>query len=102
MSEKKERKKVLVLVDWFKPGYKAGGPIRSCTNFAYALKNDFDIRVLTTDTDHGESKPYENVTSNEWTNNLAPDFKVYYARKSTLKLKQLKQEIINVDADYVY
>jgi glycosyltransferase involved in cell wall biosynthesis len=102
MSEKKERRKVLVLVDWFKPGYKAGGPIRSCTNFAYALKNDFDIHVLTTDTDHGETQPYENLTSNEWINNLAPDFKVYYARKSTLKLKQLKQEIINVDADYVY
>jgi glycosyltransferase involved in cell wall biosynthesis len=102
MFEKKERTKVLVLVDWFKPGYKAGGPIRSCTNFAYALKNDFDISVLTTDTDHGETKPYEDLTSNEWISNLAPDFKVYYARKSTLKLKQLRQEIINVNADYVY
>ncbi|OQP49445.1 glycosyltransferase family 4 protein [Niastella populi] len=98
----KERKTVLVLVDWFKPGYKAGGPIRSCTNFAYALKNDFNIRVLTTDTDHGEQYPYNDIISNKWLTNLSPDIQVYYARKATLSLKQLKQEIINVNADYVY
>jgi glycosyltransferase involved in cell wall biosynthesis len=102
MSMQKERKTVLVLVDWFKPGYKAGGPIRSCTNFAYALKNDFNIRVLTTDTDHGEARPYDNITSNKWLTNLSPDIQVYYARKSTLSLRQLKQEMINANADYVY
>ena len=102
MSQQKEKKTVLVLVDWFKPGYKAGGPIRSCTNFAYALKNDFDIRVLTTDTDHGESEPYKNIQSNKWITNLDPDIHVFYARKATLSLSQLKHEIINANADYVY
>lgn len=102
MSLQKDRKKVLVLVDWFKPGYKAGGPIRSCTNFAYALKNNFDISVLTTDTDHGEEQPYQGITPNKWITNLGPDFQVYYAQKATLTLKQLKQEIIAANADYVY
>jgi len=102
MFMQKERKTVLVLVDWFKPGYKAGGPIRSCTNFAYALKKDFNIRVLTTDTDHGEARPYDNITSNKWLTNLGPDIQVYYARKATLSLKQLKQEMISANADYVY
>jgi glycosyltransferase involved in cell wall biosynthesis len=98
----KQRKKILVLVDWFKPGYKAGGPIRSCTNFAYALKNDFDIHVLTTDTDHGEQQPYENITPNKWITNLGPDIKVYYARKATLTLKQLRREIVKANAEYIY
>lgn len=102
MLKQKERKTVLVLVDWFKPGYKAGGPIRSCTNFAYALKNDFDIRVLTTDTDHGEQKPYQDIPSNKWITNLGPDVQVYYARKTTLSLGQLKRVIISTNADYVY
>lgn len=102
MSIQKERKTVLVLVDWFKPGYKAGGPIRSCTNFAYALKNSFDIRVLTSDTDHGEQYPYENIIPNKWITNLGPDIQVYYACKATLTLNQLKREIINANADYVY
>lgn len=102
MSLQKERKKILVLVDWFKPGYKAGGPIRSCTNFAYALKNDYDIHILTTDTDHGEQKPYDNVVSNEWNTSLGADIHVYYAKKATLNLSQLKREIINANADYIY
>jgi glycosyltransferase involved in cell wall biosynthesis len=102
MSLQKERKTVLVLVDWFKPGYKAGGPIRSCTNFAYALKNSFDIRVLTTDTDHGEQEPYKDIISNKWITNLGSDIHVYYARKATLTLNQLKREIISANADYVY
>jgi glycosyltransferase involved in cell wall biosynthesis len=102
MLKQKEKKRVLVMVDWFKPGYKAGGPIRSCTNFAYALKDDFDIRVLTTDTDHGEQEPYKNIQSNKWVTNLDPDIHVFYARKATLSLSQLKQEIINANADYVY
>ena len=53
------KKKVLVLVDWFAPGYKAGGPIQSCVNFVFAMKNIFDLSVLTTDTDHGDTVPYE-------------------------------------------
>jgi hypothetical protein len=27
------------MVDWFAPGYKAGGPIQSCVNVAFALKD---------------------------------------------------------------
>jgi glycosyltransferase involved in cell wall biosynthesis len=96
------KKKILVLVDWFAPGYKAGGPIQSCVNFAFALKNDFDICVLTTDTDHGETEPYQDIISNQWIENPADGFKIFYAKKQTLSLKQLKQVMLGVNADYVY
>lgn len=87
-------------MDWFAPGYKAGGPIQSCVNFAFALKNDFDIYVLTTDTDHGEKEPYQNIISNNWTDDNG--FKIFYTRKSTMGLKQLRQIILEAEADYVY
>ncbi len=96
------RKKILVMVDWFAPGYKAGGPIQSCVNFAFLMKNDFDIYVLTTDTDHGETRPYEGIVSNQWINNIDPAINVYYARKASLSLGQLKQQLLSIDADYVY
>lgn len=96
------KKKILVLVDWFAPGYKAGGPIQSCVNFAFALRNDFDIYVLTTDTDHGETKPYEDVISNQWIENPGNGFKIFYAKKRNLGLRQMKQVILDVNADYVY
>ena len=91
-----------MLVDWFAPGYKAGGPIQSCVNFAFALRNDFDIYVLTTDTDHGETEPYPNILSNQWTESSGDGFKIFYAKKQGLSLKQLKQVMLDVRADYVY
>jgi Glycosyltransferase len=96
------KKRILVMVDWFKPGYKAGGPIQSCANFAFSLKNDYDIWVLTTDTDHGEQMPYSGIPANKWITNLSPAIQVYYARKQTLTLRQLKEQIKKVDADYIY
>ena len=96
------KKKILVLVDWFAPGYKAGGPIQSCVNFAYALKNDFDIYVLTTDTDHGEEVPYPGIISGKWIRDSSDGFHVYYAKKRGLGRKELRRVILSVKADYVY
>lgn len=93
---------LLIIVDWFAPGYKAGGPIRSSLNVAFALKNDYDIYVLTTDTDHGESEPYKDIPSNRWISNLDEDIKIFYAKKSTLTGRQLRSEIKNISPDYIY
>ena len=32
------KKKILVLVDWYEPGFKAGGPIQACKNVVTSLK----------------------------------------------------------------
>ena len=96
-----EKKKVLVLVDWFAPGYKAGGPIQSCVNFAFAMKRDLAVHVLTTDTDHGETSPYEGITTGKWTNDLHPDIQVFYLQKATLSARRLKAQIDAVKADYI-
>jgi len=97
-----EKKKILVLVDWFAPGYKAGGPIQSCVNFAYSLKDLYDIYVLTTDTDHGESAPYPGIPTGQWISNLHPGFKVKYLQRSTLSIASLKKEMMALNAEYVY
>jgi glycosyltransferase involved in cell wall biosynthesis len=100
--ELSKRKKILLLVDWFKPGYKAGGPIQSSFNFAYAFKDIFDIFVLTTNTDHGETQPYAGIESNKWIDNKWEGIHIYYADKASLTTKQLYKVINSVDADYVY
>lgn len=98
----KQRKRILILIDWFAPGYKAGGPIQSCVNMAFALKDEFEVFVLTTDTDHGENTPYKDVQANEWINFQQSGIMVYYANKQTLGFKQIAAEIKNVNADFVY
>ena len=97
-----KKKKLLVLVDWFAPGYKAGGPIQSCVNFAFTLKEEFSISVLTTDTDHGETAPYEGIRTGEWTRNLDPEIAVLYLKKDGLGRTEIKKRIDAADADYVY
>jgi glycosyltransferase involved in cell wall biosynthesis len=96
------KKKILVLVDWFAPGYKAGGPIQSCVNFSFSLKDHFDIYVLTTDTDHGESAPYEGIRTGEWLTPLHPGFRVKYLPKATLRPEMMKEEIRALNPDFIY
>ncbi|MES2431351.1 MAG: glycosyltransferase family 4 protein [Bacteroidota bacterium] len=92
----------MILIDWFAPGYKAGGPIQSCVNLAFALKDDFDVNIITTDTDHGEIIPYKNVISNEWIDYQNTGIKIYYAKKQTLSFDQIAKQISSVKADYIY
>ncbi|HEX9513727.1 MAG TPA: glycosyltransferase family 4 protein [Puia sp.] len=96
------KKKILVLVDWFAPGYKAGGPIQSCVNFAFTMKNEFAIHVLTTDTDHGELQPYAGISTGQWITNLHPDIQVLYLEKARLGAADIRKRIQEVQADYVY
>jgi len=32
--QSKDKKKILVFIDWYLPGYKAGGPVRSMANIS--------------------------------------------------------------------
>jgi glycosyltransferase involved in cell wall biosynthesis len=89
------------MIDWFTPGYKAGGPIQSCVNVAFALKDDYGVYVLTSDTDHGDNIPYTNV-SNKWDTAFDPIINVYYAKKTALTFRQLAKEIRFVQPDYIY
>ncbi len=96
------KQKILVLVDWFTPGYKAGGPIQSCANFAFALKDLYDIYILTTDTDHGETKPYEGIPAGKWLTNIDPGFSVKYLPKATLRAAMIRTEIALLAPDFIY
>ena len=96
------KKKLLILVDWFTPGYKAGGPIQSCVNLSFALKNDYQIFVLTTDTDHGDTNPYQQINSNEWIRNEQLGVDIFYCKKQTFKPNQILQQIDIIKPDFVY
>ena len=62
-----QKKKILIFVDWYLPGYKAGGPIRSIANMYSQLKNEYDFLIVTSDMDLHEATPYANIISDRWT-----------------------------------
>ncbi|HRH49722.1 MAG TPA: glycosyltransferase [Panacibacter sp.] len=97
-----EKKRILILVDWFYPGYKAGGPIQSCVNICLALKDRYDIKVITTDTDFDEKEPYQNIRSNEWVSSLDEKIAVYYFEKKSLTAGALKKLVQQTETDYIY
>lgn len=91
----------MIFIDWFLPGYKAGGPIQSCANLIAHLKEDYAISVITRDTDYCEEKPYSTVKSNAW--NVLPDgVRVYYISKEQLNRKTIKQILSDEPFDVVY
>jgi len=93
---------ILILVDWFAPGFRAGGPIQSTVNIAFALKDKYTIKVLTTDTDFGEENPYPGIPANQWTQEMDEEIKIYYAQKKGLNSRQIRNLIAESQADFVY
>ena len=93
--------KILVCVDWFAPGYKAGGPIQSCVNFAYAMREHYQIYVLTTDRDAGDTAPYPNIRTDEWTD-FDTGIKVYYSSPDKLKYANIKAILLTQKVGFIY
>lgn len=95
-----DRRKILVMADWFSPGFKAGGPIRSCVNFAQYMKDGYDVYVFTGDRDLGDAEPYKDVVADQWISNNG--LQLFYASPGYLKWKNILQEVKKLAPDYIY
>jgi len=88
------------MVDWYAPGFKAGGPIRSAVNFADQLEKELDIYVLTTDRDLGDQMPYSNIKADQWTRRS--EHQVFYASPSSLSWASIRKIILEITPDHIY
>ena len=96
-----KKKKILVFIDWFLPGYRAGGPIQSCANLIEHLKDEFEFSVVTRDTDYMEQAPYANIKSDEW--NILPNgMRVYYFSDGKLSARSIHHMLVEEEFDVVY
>ena len=50
--------KILILCDFYLPSVRAGGPVRSISAIVEALKNEFDITIITRNHDIGLTTPF--------------------------------------------
>lgn len=92
--------KILIFVDWYEPGFKAGGPIRSCVNFSDNMSADYDVLVFTTDRDLGELQPYINIDYDKWIKRKG--IAILYASPSFLSWKNIRKIFEEVTPDFVY
>ncbi len=94
------KKNILILCDWFLPGYLAGGPIQSIVTLTKNLSNDVDFKIITTDRDLNSNKPYANIKINEWT--VFENRQVFYISPEKLNSEFVLQLIKNTPHDTLY
>ncbi|NML19596.1 glycosyltransferase [Pseudoflavitalea sp. G-6-1-2] len=95
------QKSILLFTDWYEPGFKAGGPIRSCSNFVNQMKEAYQIYVLTTDRDLNDNEPYSGIAADTWIEQ-ENGVKIYYCSPAKLNWKDLHSRINEVEADFIY
>ena len=98
---------ILIFIDWFTPAYKAGGPIKSISNFVNHLSNDFNLFIVTSDRDLGDNHPFSNVKFNHWIQN--DEYSIIYLSKECQKatfyhyiLKKIKPDSIYLNSLFSY
>jgi glycosyltransferase involved in cell wall biosynthesis len=96
----KPREKIWIFTDWFKPGYRAGGPIVSVYNMCLLLAPYYDIRVITSDTDLGADAPYPDITSDIWVDREG--YHVLYLSAQTRTLRGMHSIIREIDSGFLY
>lgn len=92
--------KLLIFIDWYKPGFKAGGPIRSISNLVDQLNDKFDFHIVTSNCDYLENTPYQTIKTDEW--NTIDNAKVFYLSKPNTNAKRIKNLIQEVSPDSIY
>lgn len=93
--------RLLILTQWFVPGYRAGGPIRSTANLVAELADHFDISVVTSDRDLGMVAPYASVALDTWISH-GRSARVMYVSAANQTLARIGGILAEADADCIY
>ncbi|OQX98933.1 MAG: hypothetical protein B6I24_04080 [Bacteroidetes bacterium 4572_128] len=93
-------KKILILIDWFLPAYKAGGPIRSVANLVFHLKNNFEFFIITSDRDLNDENHFKNIIFDKWIKNYG--INIFYLHKKKLNYQFLKNFLKKEKIDFIY
>ena len=89
-------RKILIIAGRYLPGFRDGGPVRSILNLTEWLGDEYDIRIMCHDRDHGDTSPYPGITYGEY--NRVGKANVWYTPKhSADEMVKLAE-----DADVVY
>lgn len=93
------KREILVFTQYFLPGFKAGGPIRSMANLLAATSDQNHYFVVTGDRDIKDPVCYGGIEFNQW---LTKDnYKIYYLRRSIKGFKVVYFGIQNFDQIYL-
>lgn len=88
---------VLVLVCYYLPGHRSGGPVRTISNMVDQLGDEFDFRIVTSDRDAQDEGPYMDVTTDAW--NQVGRAQVYYLSPKNRSMRTLARLLSDTHYD---
>jgi glycosyltransferase involved in cell wall biosynthesis len=59
-------KKILISTDFYKPGYRGGGPIQSIYNLSELISKDYIVKIVTRNYDLMQKENPYNIKTNKW------------------------------------
>lgn len=83
------RPRILIFIDYYLPGYRGGGPIRTISNLVDHLGHLFDFSIVTRDRDLGDDRAFPDIRVNTWQGR--GNARVFY-RSGRMGLVQLLRE----------
>jgi len=92
-------RKVLIVMGRYLPGYKDGGPVQSIKNLTDRLGDSYEFRIITTDRDHGDERPYDGIRHDEW--NRVGKAKVWYVYPGGFSRAIIEKLASEVDVVYL-
>lgn len=94
------RVQILISTDYFLPGYKAGGPIRSLAGICAKFGDEYAFKIVTRDRDLGSKEPYQAIRVNEW--QRVDNVEVYYVSPGRINPYHLGRLINATEHDVLY
>lgn len=91
---------ILVFVGHYRPGFKAGGILRSIENLVDHLHREFQFMIVTRDRDLGDDQPYPNIRHCEW--QVLKNARVYYLAPSDESLQKIRRVVRETPHDLIY
>ncbi|MBI3680403.1 MAG: oligosaccharide flippase family protein [Acidobacteria bacterium] len=91
---------VLLLTDYYWPGYKAGGTVRTVKHLVDRLAAFLKFRIVTRDRDLGDREPYADVPFGRW--HASKGAEVFYIKENKLNVRQFSTLLRNTNYDLLY
>ena len=92
--------RVLVFIDHYMPGYKAGGPLRSIANLVEILGDEIDFDIVARDRDLNDNRPYHDVVIDAW--QMVGKARILYVSPKSTTLNCFYSLLKAVSYDWVY
>ncbi len=91
---------VLAAVEYYLPGFKGGGPVRSLSNLVERLGADFRFKIVTRDRDVGDNTPYPDIISDAW--QRVGQAEVFYGSSGRFSLAGWRELLASTEYDVLY